>query len=79
VTTRDAAAALRTVREAGFSGQMEQAGRSLKGQLKQADRVGARVTLILGQGVSVKDMGSGAQRDTPDMAAALDALKEILA
>ncbi|HEY1594479.1 MAG TPA: histidine--tRNA ligase [Thermoleophilaceae bacterium] len=79
VATRDAAAALRTVREAGFSGQMEQAGRSLKGQLKQADRVGARVTLILGQGVSVKDMGSGEQRDTPDMAAALTALKEILA
>jgi hypothetical protein len=37
------------------------------------------VTLILGQGVSVKDMGSGEQRDTPDMAAALTALKEILA
>jgi histidyl-tRNA synthetase len=78
-TARDSAAALRAVREAGFSGQMEQAGRSLKGQLKQADRVGARVTLILGEGVAVKDMSSGEQRDTPDVSAALDVLKDILA
>jgi histidyl-tRNA synthetase len=79
VSTREAATALRAVRDAGFSGQMEQAGRSLKGQLKQADRVGARVTLILGDGVAVKDMSSGEQRDTPDLPAALDAVKEILA
>jgi histidyl-tRNA synthetase len=79
-TIRDAAAALRAVREAGYSAQMEQAGRSLKGQLKQADRIGARATVIVGvEGVAVKEMSSGAQRDTPDVAAALDALQEMLA
>jgi histidyl-tRNA synthetase len=79
-TIRDAAGALRTVREAGYSAQMEQAGRSLKGQLKQADRIGARATLILGvDGVAVKEMSSGEQREAPDVAAALDTLKEMLA
>jgi len=79
-STRDAAAAVRALREAGFSAQMEQAGRSLKGQLKQADRVGARATLILGgEGVAVKEMSSGNQRDTPDVKTALEALKELLA
>jgi histidyl-tRNA synthetase len=79
-TIRDAAAALRAVRQAGYSAQMEQAGRSLKGQLKQADRIGARATVIVGvEGVAVKEMSSGEQRDAPDVAAALDALQEMLA
>jgi histidyl-tRNA synthetase len=41
---------------------MEQAGRSLKGQLKQADRLAARWTVILGDEIEVKDMESGEQR-----------------
>jgi histidyl-tRNA synthetase len=80
VSVREAAAVVRALRESGFSAQMEQAGRSLKGQLKQADRVGARATLIVGAGgVAVKDMGSGDQRDTPNVDSALSALKEVLA
>jgi histidyl-tRNA synthetase len=41
---------------------MEQAGRSLKGQLKQADRLGARWTVILGDEIEVKDMNTGDQQ-----------------
>jgi histidyl-tRNA synthetase len=40
---------------------MEQAGRSLKGQLKQADRIGARATVIVGSDIEVKDMLTGEQ------------------
>jgi len=67
-------------RRAGLAVQQELAGRSMKGQLKQADRIGARATLILGgEGVAVKEMSSGNQRDTPDVKTALEALKELLA
>ena len=41
---------------------MEQAGRSLKGQLKQADRWRAGHVVIVGDELEVKDMGSGDQR-----------------
>jgi histidyl-tRNA synthetase len=77
---RDAFGVLRAVREAGFSAQMEQAGRSLKGQLKQADRIHARTVLIVGgEGLPVKDMRSGEQRDAADLAEALKTLSEVLA
>jgi histidyl-tRNA synthetase len=47
-------------RRAGLNAQLELAGRSLKGQLKQANRVGARWTAILGdEGATLKDMESG--------------------
>jgi histidyl-tRNA synthetase len=50
-------------RRSGESVQLELAGRSLKGQLKAADRVGARYVAILGDdGVALKDLGSGEQR-----------------
>jgi histidyl-tRNA synthetase len=52
----------RLLRESGVRAEVEQAGRSLKGQLKHADRLGARTTLIVGDGIEVKDMGSGEQR-----------------
>ncbi len=54
---------VRRLRSAGIRAEMEQAGRSLKGQLKQADRIGARATVILGDSVEVKDMQSGEQRE----------------
>ena len=41
---------------AGVRVEIEQAGRSLKGQLKQADRIGARATVIVGDAIEVKDM-----------------------
>ena len=49
-------------RRAGLNAQLELAGRSLKGQMKQAGRIGARWTAILGdEGASLKDMESGEQ------------------
>jgi histidyl-tRNA synthetase len=50
-------------RRAGQSALLELGGRSLKGQLKQADRAGARYVAILGdEGAALKDMESGEQR-----------------
>jgi histidyl-tRNA synthetase len=59
----------REARRAGLQAQLELAGRSLKGQLRYADRIGARYVAIVGNGageprVSLKDMQSGEQRDT---------------
>jgi histidyl-tRNA synthetase len=53
-------------RHAGLSAQLELSGRSLKGQLKHADRIRARYVAIVGDGTStsLKDMQSGEQRDT---------------
>jgi histidyl-tRNA synthetase len=50
------------LRQSGLRAQMEQAGRSLKGQLKQADRLGAHWTVILGDEIEVKDMDTGNQQ-----------------
>ena len=52
-------------RRAGLSAQLELAGRSLKGQLKQADRLGARYVAIVGSDseVALKEMDSGEQTD----------------
>ena len=50
-------------RRAGHAARLELGGRSLKGQLKQADRSGARYVAILGdEGTSLKDMETGEQR-----------------
>ena len=50
-------------RRAGHSARLELGGRSLKGQLKQADRSGARYVAILGdEGTALKDMESGEQK-----------------
>jgi histidyl-tRNA synthetase len=51
------------VRRAGQAARLELGGRSLKGQLKQADRSGARYVAILGEdGTSLRDMETGEQR-----------------
>ena len=50
-------------RRAGYSARLELGGRSLKGQLKQADRSGARFVAILGEeGTALRDMESGEQK-----------------
>jgi histidyl-tRNA synthetase len=50
-------------RRAGHTSRLELGGRSLKGQLKQADRAGARYVAILGdEGTALKDMESGEQK-----------------
>jgi histidyl-tRNA synthetase len=52
-------------RRAGLAAQLELAGRSLKGQLKHADRIGARYVAIVADAehASLKDMESGDQRE----------------
>jgi histidyl-tRNA synthetase len=55
---------LRELRARGLNAQMEQAGRSIKGQLKQADRLGAAwVLIVAGDGVRVRNMQTGDQVD----------------
>jgi histidyl-tRNA synthetase len=59
-------------RAAGLAVQQELAGRSLKGQLKQADRVGARYVAIVGaDGTQLRDMDTGEQEPVPSPAAAV--------
>jgi len=54
----------RDARRAGLQAQLELAGRSLKGQLKHADRIRARFVAIVENGhVALKDMASGEQRE----------------
>jgi histidyl-tRNA synthetase len=57
----------REARRAGLAAQLELAGRSLKGQLKQADRIGARyVAIVDGETeATLKDMDSGEQKELP--------------
>jgi histidyl-tRNA synthetase len=58
----------RAARRAGLSAQQELAGRSLKGQLKQADRLHARYVAIVGDDgteTSLRNMHSGEQRELP--------------
>ena len=66
----------REARRAGLSAQLELAGRSLKGQLKQADRLGARYVAIVGNTSEtiLKEMESGEQRELP----AADVIPNIL-
>jgi histidyl-tRNA synthetase len=58
-------ALVRELRRAGFRADLDLAGRAIKGQMKQADRVGARRTVILDEdgGAQVRDMETGEQRE----------------
>jgi histidyl-tRNA synthetase len=53
------------LRRAGIAADLDLAGRAIKGQMKQADRVGARHALILaGDGkATLRDMSSGEERE----------------
>jgi histidyl-tRNA synthetase len=55
----------RGARRKGLTAQQELAGRSLKGQLRHADRIGARYVAIVGADgqTSLKDMASGEQQE----------------
>jgi len=68
----------RRLREQGIRAEIEQAGRSMKGQLKQADRIGARVTVIVGDGLDVKDMESGEQAPARDADEAVERVRDLL-
>ena len=63
---REEAFALVTeLRRLGLRAELDLAGRGLKGQMRQADRVGARQAVILDEGgtAMLRDMGSGEQRE----------------
>ncbi|MDX6588165.1 MAG: histidyl-tRNA synthetase [Solirubrobacterales bacterium] len=56
--------AVQTLRGAGIRADLDLAGRSIKGQMKQADRTGAGATLILeGGAAKLRDMDTGEERE----------------
>jgi histidyl-tRNA synthetase len=58
----DAFETLTAARLAGLAAQMELAGRSLKGQLKQAERLGARFFAVVeGEAVVLRDLRAGTE------------------
>lgn len=65
------------LRNAGLSAELDLAGRGLKGQLKHADRIGARRVLILEADgrAQIRDMASGEQHPV-DTANLIDELAE---
>lgn len=62
---------LKEIRDAGFSADADFMGRSLKAQMKQADRLGAMLVMIVGGeelergGVALRDLGRSEQWDIP--------------
>jgi histidyl-tRNA synthetase len=64
-TARTGFALANEARRTGLSAQMELAGRSLKGQLRHADRIGARYVAIIRAPMhaNLKDMESGEQTE----------------
>jgi histidyl-tRNA synthetase len=64
-------------RRAGMTAQMELAGRSIKGQRKQADRLGARWLAVLGpDGARLRDMQTGDEVDVSTEGVVARALRE---
>jgi histidyl-tRNA synthetase len=77
--SRTAALALvNELRGAGLSAEADLADRSLKGQMKQADRVGARFAVILEQGSApqLREMDGGDQSEI-DPAAVVEKIKDL--
>jgi len=71
---RDAFRLVTALRAKGLRVQMEQAGRSLKGQLKQAGRLGAdAVAVVCSESIRVRAAGS--EVEVPDVDAAVDAIE----
>ena len=69
----------RRLRAEGIRAELEQAGRSLKGQLRQADRIGAGAVVILGDEIDVKDMDTGEQQQAGSNDEAVKLVKKTLA
>jgi histidyl-tRNA synthetase len=75
---RESALALaRELRDAGLSAELDLGGRGLKGQMKHADRIGARRAVILGEdgGCVIRDMTTGDQSEA-DRETVAQALRE---
>jgi histidyl-tRNA synthetase len=68
-------ALVQELRREGVVAQLEQGGRSLKGQLRHADRLGARFAVILDgdAGMELKDMRTGEQRRVGSVAEIVNA------
>jgi histidyl-tRNA synthetase len=81
--SRIALALAHALRERGIRVEFEQAGRSLKGQLRHANRMGADITLILEGGAQVqielKHMKSGEQHPAADLDDAVAKVGDLLA
>ena len=74
---RDAFRLVRALRAEGLRAEMEQAGRSLKGQLRHASRLHAPWVVIVGEGEArVRDMREGSERAVPD---ASEAVRVVMA
>jgi histidyl-tRNA synthetase len=69
---------LLALRREGLRAEMEQAGRGMKGQLKQADRIGAGATVIVGAGLEVKNMQTGEQRPADGVDAAVAMVRKAV-
>ncbi len=63
---RAAFALARELRGMGVAAQVEQAGRSMKGQMKHAGRLDASAVVIVGDEIEVKDMSTGEQVSVAD-------------
>jgi histidyl-tRNA synthetase len=74
---------LRELRQAGLPAQMELEARGMKSQMKRADRLQARIALIVGGDelargeVTVRDMRTGDQRAVPRQGV-IEAVRELL-
>jgi histidyl-tRNA synthetase len=74
----DAFATVVDARRAGLRAEMELAGRSLKGQLKHADRIGARLVAVLGpDGAVLRDMEAAQQEEVVPDALVASALRRL--
>jgi histidyl-tRNA synthetase len=69
----------RRLREEDIGAAVEQAGRGMKGQMKHANRLNARGTVIFGDGIEVRDMQSGEQHAVRDADEAATWVKAFLA
>jgi histidyl-tRNA synthetase len=69
-------ALVRELRGAGRRAELDLADRSVKGQMRQADRIGARATIVLDDDAApqLRDMQSGEQREI-DLARAVEELE----
>jgi histidyl-tRNA synthetase len=72
---REGFALMRKLRASGRTANIEQAGRSFKGQMKHADRLGARYVVILGDEIEIKDMSTGEQRAVESAEEVVEALR----
>jgi len=63
------------LRDNEIPAELDEAGRSLKGQLKQADRLDALWTVILGEETELRDMRTGDQRAVEGFDGLLEAVR----